>query len=98
MLCSILFGMNTTLVKIILKKYKVLGSFLSEKGKRLWAATEAISIGRGGPTIVSKATNISRTTIHKGIEEINSGVPSTEQKVRKKGGGRKKLRNCLKIT
>ena len=91
MLCSILFGMNTTLVKIILKKYKVLGSFLSEKGKRLWAATEAISIGRGGPTIVSKATNISRTTIHKGIEEINSGVPSTEQKVRKKGGGRKKL-------
>lgn len=83
--------MSTDLIKTIRGKYEVLDSCLSEKGRRLWAASEAISLGRGGPTLVSKATNISRTTIHKGIEEIEEGVISTGSKVRKKGGGRKKL-------
>ena len=81
--------MTTELIKTIREKYAVLDSCLSEKGKRLWAAAEALSIGRGGPTLVSKATKISRTTIHKGIEEIQFEVISIG--VRKKGGGRKKL-------
>lgn len=91
LLCGILFSVITELIRIIRGKYGVINSCLSEKGKRLWAASEAISLGRGGPTLVSKATNISRTTIYKGIEEIQSEAASTESKVRKKGGGRKKL-------
>jgi transposase len=83
--------MAIDLIQIIRGKYEVLDSCLSEKGRRLWAASEAISLGRGGPSLVSKATKISRTTIHKGIEEIGKGIVSTGSKVRKKGGGRKKL-------
>ncbi len=83
--------MSTDLIQTIRGKYEILDSCLSEKGRRLWAASEAISLGRGGPTLVSKATNISRTTIHKGIEEIEEGIVSTGSKVRKKGGGSKKL-------
>ena len=83
--------MAIDLIQIIRGKYEVLDSCLSEKGRRLWAASEAISLERGGPSLVSKATKISRTTIHKGIEEIGKGIVSTGSKVRKKGGGRKKL-------
>ena len=83
--------MTSTLIKSIQEKYNVIASCLSEKGKRLWAASEAISFGRGGPTLVSKATHISRTTIYKGVEEIQSDITFTGQRIRKKGGGRKKL-------
>ena len=83
--------MTSTLIKSIQEKYNVIASCLSEKGKRLWAASEAISLGRGGPTLVSKATHISRTTIYKGVEEIQSDITFTGQRIRKKGGGRKKL-------
>lgn len=83
--------MNTELIGVIRGKFEVIDSCLSEKGKRLWAASEAISLGRGGPTFVSKATNISRTTIYKGIEEIQSETVSSGSKIRKRGGGRRKL-------
>ena len=83
--------MSTDLIKTIRGKYEILDSCLSEKGRRLWAASEAISLGRGGPSLVSKARKISRTTIHKGIEEIGKAIVPTGSKVRKKGGGRKKL-------
>ena len=32
---------------------------LTERDRRLWAATEAKAIGRGGQTIVNQATKIS---------------------------------------
>jgi transposase len=64
---------------------------LSETGKRAWAASESIVIGRGGDTIVSNATGISRVTISKAKKEIKLGNREENRRVRKKGGGRKRL-------
>ncbi|MDR0604805.1 MAG: ISAzo13 family transposase, partial [Bacteroidales bacterium] len=66
------------IIEQIQAKYNIMGPVLNERSKRLWAAAEAESYGRGGVAWVSKATGISHNTIDKGIREIhekqNGGV------------------------
>ena len=78
-------------IDIIRYKFEALEDCLNEKGRRLWAATEAMSCGRGGINLVCKATGISNATIQKGIKEIKNPIPSTRKRVRHVGGGRKKV-------
>jgi hypothetical protein len=74
----------------ITKKYNAVAPQLNECGKRLWAASEAIFLGRGGMALVSKAIGMSVNTIKKGIGEIETGlIPSLGDKLRIPGGGRK---------
>lgn len=65
----------------------------NELQRRHWAAMEAIRLGRGGITLVSKALRISPNTIKKGIQEIATGQADsyllTKSRIRKPGGGRK---------
>lgn len=77
----------------ISKKFERLSEYLNEKSKRLWSANEAISIGWGGIEIVSKSTGLSRKTISNGIKELKLEVNTNQVRVRKKGGGRKKLKD-----
>ncbi len=60
----------------------------------MWAAAEALALGRGGVTVVAAATGMQRHTIRAGIRELRAS-PSTaavpEQRVRAPGGGRKAL-------
>lgn len=79
------------LISQVERRYKVMCAYLSERGKRIWAASEALTIGRGGNTIVNKATGISRVTINKGRKEVESGVITNYSRIREKGGGRKRL-------
>ena len=72
-------------------KYQQLLFCLNEKSKRLWCATEAHSIGRGGINIVHKATGIDFKTISKGIKELASD--KSDDRLRKVGGGRKRIRD-----
>ena len=44
-------------------KYRALESALTERTRRLWAATEARALGHGGIALVERATGISRSTI-----------------------------------
>lgn len=64
---------------------------LNEKQQRYYAAREAKAYGFGGVVLFSKATGLSRETIHQGIKEIESGNTLTGDRVRRPGGGRKKL-------
>lgn len=69
---------------------------MSEKLKRRWAACEAMALGRGGISAVSEATGMSRTTIRKGIDEINTEYPELSESIssgrcREPGGGRRSL-------
>ena len=78
--------------RIIQEKYKALNEILDERGKRIWAAVEARSLQHGGISKVAKATGLSRTTIHVGFKELESGESSAPPgRIRKKGGGRKPL-------
>jgi hypothetical protein len=84
--------MNAADVASIRAKFEGLRPYLDERRRRLWAATEALALGRGGVTAVAAATGLRRNTIRAGIGELRAGgsvVP--EQRVRAPGGGRKAL-------
>ena len=78
----------------ITKKFKALGPVLTEQGRRLWAATEAMVLGRGGVSLVAQATGLSRPTIYAGIQELrgeSAVIPGRGQgQSRRAGGGRKR--------
>lgn len=89
-----------TTTEVIKNKYNALKNLLDERNRRMWAASEASAIGRGGISIVSKATGLSRTTITAAIKELGDFVEGkikiesleTEPAmIRRKGGGRKEL-------
>jgi hypothetical protein len=46
------------------QKYELLRPHLNELGLRMCAAADALVLGRGGVSIVSKASHLSRTTIY----------------------------------
>lgn len=77
------------------KKYDMFLPFLDERTARLYLASEALSIGRGGKQKVADLARASRVRIDKGIRELSSGAGAKEaerrKKIRKQGGGRKRL-------
>lgn len=73
---------------------KALFSFMSaqldERQRRLLAGSVAKLLGRGGPTVVAKASGMSRNTVMDGVKDVDRGeVPSG--RVRREGGGRPRL-------
>jgi hypothetical protein len=86
--------LSTATEAIIQQKYEHLLPYLNEASLRAWAAAEALSWGHGGITSVSRATGLSRTTIHAGIAELEDSqqpVSSNCAGIRRPGGGRKPL-------
>ena len=71
-------------------KYKALGPALTERGRRIWAATEARAAGRGGISAVARATGIAYSTVRRGLQELKSGTSAEPGRVRRPGGGRKR--------
>ena len=70
--------------------YPVMLSQFNEKQQRLYAASEALRIGFGGISKVSRETGISRVTITEGIKQLRFGV-IPDGRIRKAGAGRKPL-------
>jgi hypothetical protein len=70
-------------------KFATLAPALTERSRRLWAATEALALGHGGIALVERATGISRSTVVRGIREVNSGETLGPERTRRSGGGRK---------
>ena len=84
------------MISILQEKFNRLSWMMNERLKRHWAACEALALGRGGISAVSKATGLSRNTIRKGIREIQSVMPHLADeaevtRVRRSGGGRRPL-------
>jgi transposase len=79
-------------VDVLRSKYRRLGPTLNERSRRLWAATEALSLGHGGIGKVIEATGLSRSTVSRGIRELESPAPVLDpERTRKPGAGRKSL-------
>jgi len=64
---------------------------LNERQRRLWAASAARAAGRGGIAVTARATGMSVPTIRKGIAELRAGERLEPGRVRRPGGGRKRL-------
>lgn len=79
---------EANVVEWIRSKYIALVAELDERGRRVWAATEALSLGWGGIAAVAQATGISDRTIRNGIGEINTGNAAPADRQRRSGGGR----------
>jgi len=60
---------------------------LNERDRRRYAGLEALKLGHGGISYISKLLNIDAKTISKGIQEIKSQELNTDL-IRQAGGGR----------
>lgn len=77
-------------VEAIKRRFELVAGELNERTRRLVAASEAVAIGWGGISAVSRATGLSRKAISQGIKELQKGGGASEGRLRRKGGGRKK--------
>ncbi len=70
------------------ERYRLLSEqgVLDERGRRLWAAAEARSAGRGGMAAVVRATGISESTVLRGLADLGSGEKPRPGKVRRHPG------------
>ena len=75
----------------IKKIFETMESHLNERQQRLLTAAVADAIGYGGISTLSRITGMSRTTITAGRKELEDSEELYAGKVRKKGGGRKKI-------
>jgi len=65
---------------------------LDERQRRLYLANEALSYGRGGVSVVSRISGLSRTTITKAMSELKAGV-THDGRTRRSGAGRNTAEN-----
>ncbi len=82
---------NAKTVETLRIKYLALVNDLDERGRRRWAATEAMAIGHGGIVTVATATGLSDRTVRNGIQELRHPTPLVASRQRRMGGGRKRL-------
>lgn len=74
-------------------RYAALDPVLDERGRRRFAAAEALAAGRGGVTAVSRITGLARSTITRGLAELRGEAPpeAAADRVRRQGVGRRSL-------
>ena len=74
-------------------RYEALGPILDERGRRRFAAAEALAAGHGGVTAVARITGVARSTIDRGLAELrgDAAPAAAPERVRRKGGGRRPL-------
>ena len=74
-------------------RHAALDPVLDERGRRRFAAAEALAAGRGGVTAVARVTGMARSTIDRGLAELRGeAVPAAApDRIRRKGGGRRPL-------
>ena len=77
-------------VRLCRAKYRALAPVLTERARTPWAATEARAAGRGGISVVARATGIAYSTIVRGLKELASGDHAAVGRERRPGGGRKR--------
>ena len=74
----------------IRRRWEAVSCQLDERGRRLFAAAEVRAAGRGGLAAVSGITGLARSTILRGLKDLDApALP--HGRVRRKGGGRRRL-------
>lgn len=76
--------------RALTQKVAQLWPHLDERARRLFAASEARHLGRGGVSLVSRVCGLSRVTITKGLHELEA-PPLPAGRVRRAGAGRPAL-------
>ena len=74
-------------VRTLRKKYRIVAPTLTERSRRLWAAAEAQALGHGGVALVMRATGVSRSTVQRGLREVERDAVLPPGRARQGGGG-----------
>ncbi|HXW29803.1 MAG TPA: ISAzo13 family transposase [Xanthobacteraceae bacterium] len=74
----------------IRQRWTSFGSKLDERGRRLFAAAEVKAAGHGGMAAVSEITGIARSTIQRGLLDLDTPALAGSR-VRREGGGRREI-------
>src|SRR5271157_6048200 len=74
----------------IRKRWEAVGSKLDERGRRVFAAGEVRAAGWGGLAAVSGITGLARSTIGRGLKDLDA-PPLAPGQVRREGGGPRSL-------
>jgi hypothetical protein len=85
---------DTGIIEVLRRKFTRLASELNERGRRRWAASEALELGHGGIKVVAQATGLGERTIRRGCQELRheqAPASPTGRRIRHAGGGRKPL-------
>jgi hypothetical protein len=84
-------GERNSLLAAVRQRYHYFAPYLTEQTRRLWAASEALTIGRHGTAIVAEAARIAPDTLIEGKRALQ-GVPQPlPERQRSPGAGRKRL-------
>ena len=78
----------------LLMRYQMLAPELTERTLRLFAAAEAKAWGRGGISGVARVLELSRDRISRGLQDLEKEERLGSDRIRRKGGGRKKQVAC----
>jgi hypothetical protein len=70
---------------------------LDERQRRLFGGLLAMHRGHGGILTVAEITGLSRTTIRRGIDELQRGV-GPDKRVRRGGGGRRSVEKKIPLS
>ena len=73
----------------VARKWELLSPFLDERQRRLWMGTEAREGGHGGVSLVARATGLARSTVTRGVFELENG-DEPAGRARRPGAGRKR--------
>ena len=71
-------------------RFQAIRTLFDERARRLFAGAEALAIGRGGITAVSRATGLSEPTVRRGVADVRAGEVLPKGRVRRAGAGRPK--------
>ena len=74
----------------IRQRWGSVGSKLDERGRRVFAAGEVRAAGWGGLEAVSEITGLARSTIGRGLKDLDA-APLPKGRERRQGGGRRHL-------
>ena len=77
-------------ISAIHERFTAVERDLNERARRLLAAAEARTAGHGGITAASRATGIARSTIGRGLRDLDNPDALTG-KIRRAGSGRRSL-------
>jgi hypothetical protein len=70
----------------IRQRWEAFSPNADERMRRLWAASEVRAAGWGGLAAVSDITGLARSTINRGLKDIDA-APLAKGRVRREGGG-----------
>jgi DNA-binding phage protein len=83
-------SMRTIDEEAIRLRWGAVAERLDERGRRLFAAAEVRAAGRGGLAAVLKVTGLARSTVERGLKDLNA-PPLAPGRTRLCGGGRRPL-------